>query len=100
MSSDNKNDNKGMQGLSDILTKYEIDHKKRRYISREFQDYGYRLAVEMNDKKNVGMYMRLAKTVDRSVLEVAKNFVTDAKDVRNKSRLFLWKIKQLKEGKE
>ena len=88
----------GVQSLSRILKKYKIEDKPR-YVSKEFQDYGYRLALELGDVKNVGMYIKLAKITDRSVLERARNFVKDAVNVKSKARLFLWKMKQLKEGK-
>ncbi len=95
-----KERNKGMEGMADILFAYNLEgeREKPRYISQEFQDFGYRLAMDMEDKKNISMYIKLAKTVDRSVLEAARSFVVDAKNVKNKSRLFLWKMKQLKTG--
>jgi len=91
--------NKGMEGLGQILLKYNLDDsKKRRYISREFQDFGYKLAIELGDEKNVGMYMRIAKNEDRTVLEEALSFVKDAKNAKSKARLFLWKMKKIKQG--
>lgn len=100
---DEKKKNKGMQGLGQVMVDYDWDFggkNKRRYISREFQDFGYRMALELNDLKNVSLYMRLAKTVDRSILEACLSFVKDANNVKSKSRLFLWKMKQIKQGKE
>ncbi|MGI5828327.1 MAG: hypothetical protein ACOX6V_04895 [Patescibacteria group bacterium] len=85
----------GMESLRNILLKYDLDDSPR-YISKEFQDYGYRLALELGDVKRVSMYIKFAKTIDRSILEVARCFVKDAKNVKNKSRLFMWKLKQLK----
>lgn len=82
------------QALGDILKKYQIEDKGG-YITREFQDYAYRLAVELDDLKRVSMYNRLAKNEDRNLLEKARSFVSDA-NARNKSAMFLWKLKQLK----
>lgn len=65
------------------------------HITQEFQDYGYRLAVELDDMSHKSLYMRMAKTVDRKLLESARTFVLDA-NADSKGRLFMWKIKQLK----
>ena len=77
-----------------MLAKYDWDKKK--YISQEWQDYAYRLAVFLDDLTHKSLYMRLAKTYPRPILEQAKNFVTDAYQVKNKARLFMWKLKELK----
>ena len=85
-----------MQQIGKILKKF--DPVKDKYISREFQSYGLYLAEEFNDYKNRGMWIRLAKTNHRSVLEQAMSFVKDS-TADNKIALFLWKLKQLKTGK-
>jgi hypothetical protein len=85
------------KSLGDILAKYDWDKKK--YISQEFQDYGYRLAVALDDLKNKSLYMKLAKETPRGWLEDAKNFVKDAYNVKSKARLFMWKLKQIKDEK-
>lgn len=84
------------QSLSQLLLKFDIDKKK--YISREWQDYAYRLAIFLDDLKNKSLYMKLAKTTPRTYLEEAKNFVTDAYNVKNKARLFMWKLSELKKS--
>jgi len=85
-----------MQKVSQILKKF--DPVKDKYISREFQSYGLQLAEEFNDYKNRGMWIRLAKTNHRSVLEQAMSFVKDS-TADNKIALFLWKLKQIKTDK-
>ncbi|NMC36551.1 hypothetical protein GYA49_05910 [Candidatus Beckwithbacteria bacterium] len=84
-----------MQSLGDLLQNHDLDNSGK-YISREFQDYGYRLALELDDLKRVSMYIKFAKTMPRSLLEQARSFVTDATNVKSKSRLFMWKLKQIK----
>jgi hypothetical protein len=79
-----------------LLDSYDLDDKGK-YISREFQDYGYRLAVELNDERNKSLYIKLAKEVDRSLLEQARTFVKDATQVRSRGKLFMWKLGQLKQ---
>ncbi len=82
------------KSLGDLLAKYDWDKKK--YISQEFQDYGYRLAVALDDLKNTSLYMKLAKETPRRRLEEAKNFVKDAYEVKSKARLFMWKLKEIR----
>lgn len=89
----------GIQPIKDILKSFDWDKKK--YISREFQDYGYRLAEELDDLKHKTLYIKLAKEIPRRLLEDARNFVKDAANVRNRARLFMWKLAQLrKESKK
>jgi hypothetical protein len=86
------------QSLFELLSRYDWDKKK--YISREWQDYAYRLAVFLDDVGHKSLYMRLCKNYPRAMLEEAKNFVTDAYQVKNKARLFMWKLKELKNAKQ
>ena len=84
------------KSLSQLLLKFDLDKKK--YISQEWQDYAYRLSIFLDDLKNKSLYMKLAKTTPRGLLEEAKNFVTDAYNVKNKARLFMWKLAELKKA--
>ena len=81
--------------LADILKKFE-GRNDGKYISQEFQDYGYRLAVDLNDMAHKSLYIRMAKTVPRQILEVARTFVVDAEHAKSKGRLFMWKVGDLK----
>lgn len=85
---------KGMQSIKKILKDWDLDRKK--YITREFQDYGYRLALELDDLEHKSLYIKLAKEVERKLLEEARVFVKEAYEVKNKARLFMWKLKQLR----
>jgi hypothetical protein len=89
---------KGFLKVGDILNKFNNDEDK--YISREFQKYGYDLADALGDLKNKSLYIKLAKETPRALLEQAKNFVKDAYQVKSKARLFMWKLKELKDKKE
>lgn len=86
------NKSSSMQTIGDILTKFNPLEDK--YISREFQAYGYYLAETLNDLKHRSIYMKLAKTIPRAILEKALSYVRDA-DVKRKGALFMWKLKQL-----
>lgn len=88
----------GMKSINQILLNYGLEDKGN-YITQEFQDYGYRLAIELDDEKHKGLYIKLAKKEDRLTLEKTRTFVMDAKNVKSKGKLFMWKLKQLKDEK-
>jgi GTP-dependent phosphoenolpyruvate carboxykinase len=69
--------------------------EKNKYVSREYQDYGYRLAMELADEKHKSLYIKLAKETDRAALEQARRFVIDS-NANNKGALFMWKLKELR----
>jgi len=66
---------------------------KDKYISREFQKYGYDLAQALGDLKNCSLYIKLAKEEPRPVLEKIKYEVLES-GRGNLGRLFMWKIGQ------
>lgn len=88
-----------MQKISDLIDKYKSDDTDK-YVSREFQKYGYELAEDLGDLKHKALYIKLAKTTPRGLLESAKSFVMDATNARSKGRLFMWKLKQLRDVKK
>ncbi len=87
-----------MQKIGDIVNKFKLDDTDK-YISREFQKYAYELAEELGDLAHKSLYMRLAKSTPRVLLEKARSFVKDAQNARSKGRLFMWKLSQLKAEK-
>lgn len=96
MSDVTKKPKKGFQKIGDLFSSYQLEDKGG-YISQEFQDFGYRLAVDLNDLQHKSLYIKMAKNTDRPILERALSFVTDASNAKSKARLFMWKVKQLKE---
>ena len=86
--------NRDFQSIKKILSSFNPTQDK--YISREFQDYGYHLAEELNYLEHKALYMKLAKETPRFLLEKTRNFVKDAYQVKNPARLFMWKLKELK----
>jgi len=90
---------KGFTNIIDILDRYQIDETKQKRISREFQDYAYRLALELGDTAHTSVYMKLAKTTPREVIEKARSFVLDS-NARSKAKLFMWKLKQIRMEKK
>lgn len=84
--------------IGDILK--DFNSTKDKYVSREFQKYGYDLAQELGDPKRISFYIKLAKENPRGLLEAARSFVKDAYNVKSRSRLFVWKLQQLKKTKK
>jgi len=82
-----------MQKVGTILSK--VNPVEDKYISREFQAYGIYLSETLGDYKHKALYIRLAKTVPRAILEKALSFVKDAR-ANNKAKLFMWKMKELR----
>jgi hypothetical protein len=86
------------ESLKNILTNF--NPLKDKYISREYQKYGYDLACILGDLEHKALYIKLAKEVPRHLLEKAKNFVRDAGRVRSRGRLFMWKLNELQKAGE
>ena len=82
-----------MKSVQQILKNFNPTTDK--YVSREFQSYGIHLAEELDDYKHKSLYIKLAKTTHRSILERALSFCIDS-NAKNKGALFMWKLKQLK----
>lgn len=85
--------------ISDLLDKKRLEIEEDKYVSREFQQYGYELAEELNDMEHKGLYIKLAKETPRILIEEAKSFVKDANNVKSPGKLFMWKLSQLKKQK-
>ncbi|MFC1624929.1 hypothetical protein ACFL15_00980 [Patescibacteria group bacterium] len=88
------NRKKSFSTVADVLKDFKGDRDK--YISQEFQKYGYDLAIELGASDNISFYIKLSKESPRWILEKARSFVKDANNVRSKPALFLWKVTQLK----
>ncbi|OGH37576.1 MAG: hypothetical protein A3B44_02555 [Candidatus Levybacteria bacterium RIFCSPLOWO2_01_FULL_38_21] len=82
-----------MKSIKTILENF--DPLEDKYISREFQSYGIYLAEQLDDYKHRGLYIKLAKTTHRSILEKALSYVSDS-SAKNKGALFMWKLQELK----
>ncbi len=87
-----------MQSVGDVLKRFNPLEDK--YISREFQAYGIYLAEELGDYKKRALYIRLAKTVPRAILEKALQFVKGSSNARSRAKLFMWKVGKLRKGEE
>ncbi len=81
-----------MDSIKNILNRFNPLEDK--YISREFQAFGVHLSEKLEDTPRKSLYIKLAKTLPRPVLEQALRFVVDS-NARNKGALFMWKLKEL-----
>ncbi|OGK62757.1 hypothetical protein A2334_00890 [Candidatus Roizmanbacteria bacterium RIFOXYB2_FULL_38_10] len=81
-----------MKTVRDILKNFNPLEDK--YISREYQSFGVHLSEKLQDEARKSLYIKLAKTIPRPVLEQALRFVVDS-HARRKGALFMWKLKEL-----
>src|SRR5882724_5848301 len=84
-----------MQSIKNVLDKFNPTTDK--YISREFQTFGLHLSEQLDDYKHRSLYIKLAKTVHRSILERALSFAVDS-NAKNKGALFMWKLGELRKA--
>lgn len=82
-----------MQSIKQVLLKF--DPTKDKFISREFQSFGVHLSEVLDDPKHKSLYIKMAKTIHRAILEKALSFCADS-NAKNKGALFMWKVQQLK----
>ena len=87
-----------MQSIGQLVSKKFNPSDTDKYVSQEFQKYAYELAKDLEDLPHKSLYMRLAKNTPRGLMETARGFVKDASNAKSKGRLFMWKLKQLKES--
>ena len=91
------------KSIKDLLMDWQFDpdrEKSKKYVTREFQDYGIRLAYKLNDLGHKSLYIKLAKTVKRSLLEKAYRFSVDypGMEGKNKGKLFMFALTKLQRG--
>ncbi|KXK08737.1 MAG: hypothetical protein QY330_00720 [Candidatus Dojkabacteria bacterium] len=77
---------------NDFIDRYSEANK---YVSEEFQDFGLRLAHQLNDLKHKALYIKLAKQLPRAKLEAAASFASDYPNTKNKGKVFMWKLSQI-----
>lgn len=85
-----------MKSIRQILDEKKAGDRNK-YVTREYQDYGYRLAAELGDLKHKALYIKLAKEEDRSTLDQCRRFVLDS-HADSKGALFMWKLAQIKKS--
>lgn len=84
-----------MKSISTVLSETKFKERPKN-ISREFQFYGCFLAESLDDTKHYSLYIKLAKDLPRGILEEALNYTKDYYNAKSKGRIFMWKLKELK----
>ena len=87
-----------MESIAEALGRIQTKDSGK-YIKHEWQLYAYRLATWLDDADRISMYMKLAKIVDRNLLDAAWDFVKES-NAKSKPRLFLWKLALLRKEKK
>ena len=89
---------RGLCHMADIKTIQDIllrfDPLEDKYVSHEYQSFGVHLAQKLGDERRKALYIKLAKTLPRPVLEAAYRFVIDS-HAKNMGALFMWKLKEM-----
>ena len=73
--------------------------KKTKNLTKEFQVYGCYLAESLDDTKHYSLYIKLAKQLDRNLLEEALNYTKGYYSAKSKAKVFMWRLGQLKNQK-
>jgi len=97
---ENKREDKPQKELFDTgrySKKQVVINDKHKYISKEYQYYGLRLAGKLGDQKRATMYIKWAKEKPRAILEQAYSFAIDYPNAKDRSRIFMWKVKEIEE---
>lgn len=86
-----------------LIQKKQQLAQRAKHSPLEFQAYGYFLAENLADLSHRSIYIKMAKTIPRNILETAYHLVKEAapnlKGPSAQAKLFMWKVKQLKQPK-
>lgn len=84
-----------MKRIGTIIS--ETNNPKRpKNLSTEFQVYGVYLAESLGDTTHYSLYIKLAKTYPRALLEEALTYTKGYTNARSKGKVFMWRLSQLK----
>lgn len=86
-----------MKSLAKIIGETKFKDRPKN-LTKEFQVYGCFLAESLDDTKHYSLYIKLAKEQSRSILEEALNFTKGYYSAKNKGKVFMWKLKELKKN--
>ena len=82
-----------IHSIKEIIEK-RLNKKTPKNIAYEFQDFGVRLALELNDTKRRSFYIKLAKNHPRHILERARDYALGYTKARSKAKIFMWFLKE------
>lgn len=84
-----------MKKLSQIMAEVKNPNRPKN-LHTEFQQYGVYLAEELEDTAHYSLYIKLAKTTARHLLDEALTYTKGYTNAKNKGRVFMWRLKQLR----
>ncbi len=87
-----------MKKISQILDEVRTVSRPTN-LHKEFQQYGVYIAEQLEDTKHYSLYIKLCKDCPRILIEEALSFVKGYANAKNKGRVFMWKLNQLKKEK-
>lgn len=87
-----------MKSISQVLEETKTV-KRPTNLYKEFQEYGVYLADQLADPKHYSLYMKLAKTVDRRLIEEALTYTKAYTTAKSRAKVFMWRLKQLRKAK-
>jgi len=85
-----------MKSIAKAIAETKFKNRPKN-ISKEFQMYGVYLTESLQDTKRYSLYIKLAKELDRKILEEALNFTKGYYGAKSKAKIFMWKLQQLKQ---
>jgi hypothetical protein len=86
-----------MKSISKVLEQTK-GIKRPTNLYKEFQQFGVYLAEQLEDTKHYSLYIKLAKDTKREILLEALSFTKGYLSAKNKGKVFMWKLKQLKQA--
>lgn len=84
-----------MKSIAKAIAETKFKNRPKN-IAYEFQMYGVYLAESLDDTKHYSLYIKLAKEVDRRLLEEALNFTKGYYGAKSKARVFMWRLAELR----
>lgn len=86
-----------MKSISKIIGETKFKDRPKN-IAHEFQMYGIYLAESLQDTKHYSLYIKMAKEIDRRILEESLNFTKGYYSAKSKAKIFMWKLQELKKS--
>lgn len=85
-----------MKKIGTVLEDRE-EKETNKHISTEFQHFGVYIADCLDDKNHYSLYIKLAKTYPRGLLDEALTYAKAYTTAKSKAKIFMWRLKQLKQ---
>lgn len=84
-----------MKSIGKIIAESKNPERPKN-LSTEFQVYGVYLAESLGDTQHYSLYIKLAKTYSRALLEEALTYTKGYTNARSKAKIYMWKLAELR----